>query len=378
MKRAIEIVGWNEKYGEFSIHTSDQYDLNTTVKDGELVIHFNKIGQLTFTVYPLNSSFKKLMAIETDIVVYEIENGVAKQIFTGIVFNIKSFSNKNLDIGKAVTCISSHIFLKYRPVFQLNKTEKDEYCYSINTGNYEKVIEGAIDSCIYGSHDPRDVNRYFYSFYKNQLDLREQKNYSAVYTKNDTLSKMLSNVIDFFDLELVFEYNFLTFGLKNRHTFYFISKNKKNKKNCPKFSYGELLSEYEDELNFSNFANTIRLFGEEKLNAEMSSVELMKKYGTFRVNRESQINSQSTLNSECERQLTLAQEPQHSFTIDFVDEKNQVKAGEEMEIENKALGEEKLIFIVKKVTFKIDEPYLKKVELKNKKFSHIESMGRSK
>jgi len=236
MKREIKIYGYNEKHGEFVIHTSDQYDNNTTVKAGELTIHFNKIGQLKFTVYPTNKSFEKLLAIETDIVVCEIENGLTKQIFNGIVFNINAFSNKNLNIGKSVTCISSHIFFQYRPVCKLVKTKNNEYSYIIDTeklnqGNSRNVIDLAITSCLHGCNEEQDINRYMYNFLKNQLDSREQKNYGATYTKNDNLSKMFSNIINFYDLELIFEYNFLTLNLKNRHTFYFVSKNQKKKKN---------------------------------------------------------------------------------------------------------------------------------------------------
>jgi len=129
-------------------------------------------------------------------------------------------------------------------------------------------------------------------------------------------------------------------------------------------------------LNFSNFANNICLYGVEDFKTTISSTELTKRYGTFRVNRDCNINNQATLDSECKRQLTIAEKLQHSFKIDFIDKDNQVEAGEEIEIENKALGEEKIIFTVEKITFNIDQPYLKKVELKNKKFSHIESMGR--
>lgn len=381
MKREIIVYGYNKRHGKFVIHTSDQYNKNTTVQEGEVSIHFNKIGEFNFKIYPSNRSFKMLIPIETDIVVCEKEDDIERQIFTGIVMNIKAFSNKSLDIGKEVVCVSSHVFFSYRPIsnFTFN-AETNEYEYKISTKSKNiDIIKYAIELCLKGCKEENDINRYKYIEEKNILNWSEQANFSAIYTIEDDLKKMFSDIMSFYDLILLFQYNFDTTGI-DRHEFYFKQK-KEDLKPTTTLVYGELLSDYEDEVDFKTYANDIVLFGKtenssKKINSRYYNKFEVTKCGTFRLNRTSEINAQETLGRECNRQLTLAKEPQHSFSIDFIDKDNTVRPGETIEVQNKALGEEKIIFLVQKMTFNLDRPYHKKVELRHKKYSYIEALGK--
>ncbi|AMP21454.1 hypothetical protein AZF37_09735 (plasmid) [endosymbiont 'TC1' of Trimyema compressum] len=369
MKINFNVYGYNNSYGKFKIHTSDLYNLTNNITEAVIDITSNKIGSFLFKIYPNNEAFKKLLPLETDIVVEEENEKGHEQIFTGILLNRKSFADENLNIGMEITCISSHIFFKYRPVCVINNVIKDK-----NIREYKYTSKNFIDSILMslqGCQEEFDVNRY--SFDKQKTD-QVIKQFSASYNEEESLNRLILDSIHFYELNLNFIYDFNT----HMHIFYF---NKQDDATIASFKYGDLVYNYSDEFDYSSFANCIYLSGKEVQNTTVTAVAKttdpisIKKYGSFRVNRTCDIDNLAVIESEVKRQLTLAKEPQTSFNIEFIDQKNIVKLNRKIKIINEALGTTAEFFI-KKINFDLSAPYVKKIELKNIKFNYIKTLAK--
>ena len=377
MKKAILIHGWNKEYGKFLIYTSDANNIEKNLRNATVSIVYNNTSRLTFTIFPNNDTFSKLLPIKTDIVLTEVTAGAEKQLFVGFVLNVKSFSDKGMNIGKEINCISSHAFFNYRPL------NNDKLSKSTTTNNKDKIFtltgdnpDIAIKSILEACRLNIDVDRYQYLPEKNFFNNSNWTRFNQTYQQDKTLANGISDILRFYNLDLCFKYDLSknNLDIAHRHGF-FLNLNIDNKK-IPRFEYSEYAYNYEDEIDFTTFANIIFLSNN---NNEQFSLTYAKdstqEYGSFRINRTCDAQSLETLNSECKRQVILACEPKRSISVDFIDPDNKVQIGKELKIINKAFGVE-AIFLVQKIEFNVITPFNKKIEMKNKKFNYIEELAK--